>query len=615
MAKDPDERWQNAHDLAAELKWIAAGTSEIGMPAAAADRRRPRERGWMAAVALMALALIVLGVAYIRRQPAPGVPMRLSLARPAAAPYEYFDSAALSPDGRHVAFVGYTPDAKSLLWLRPLDSVVARPLAGTDGAALPFWSPDSRSLGFFAEGRLKRIDAAGGPPQVLCAAPTPWGGAWSREGVIVFASGETALSRVPASGGSPAPATRLLPREEAHRFPAFLPDGRHFLFLGDAAKTEDHFLRIGTLGSEESQDLVAAVSNAAYAPPGHLLFVRGRSLLAQPFDEKALRLTGEPAALAEPLVENASNHRFEFSVSDTGLLTYRSANLDRQLTWLDRSGRRLATVGDPGRTAYVELSPDQRRVAFVTLDQDGREGDIWLRDLARGQTLRLTFDPASDSSPVWSPDGSEIAFRSMRSGLGDLYRKSATSPGPEEALFKTAETASPVSWSPDGRFLLFEVYAASGANVDIWLLPLPAPAKPEPFLKTSFDEVSPQFSRDGRWVAYASNESGRSEVYVRAFPASPMKWQVSTSGGWRPRWRRDGRELFYLAAGGRMMAVSVQATAGRFEAADPRELFRVQTGDYDVAADAQRFLVAAEMEDLTASPLTVVLNWTAALKR
>jgi len=611
LAKDPDERWQNAHDLTAELKWIAAGASEAGMPATVVERRRRSERGWMAATALMVVALMALALAYLRRAPAEPVPVRLSLARPAAAPYEYFDSAALSPDGRRVAFVSYTADAKTVLWLRPLDALAARPLPGSEGASMPFWSPDSRSLGFFAEGKLKRIDAGGGPPQVLCEAPSPRGGAWGREGVIVFASSEAGLYRVPATGGTRATATRLLPREEAHRWPAFLPDGHHFVFLGDAAKTEDHFLRIGSLDSEDSRDLMGAVTNAVYAPPGYLLFVRGRSLLAQPFDAKHLRLTGEPVALAEALVESAGNHRFEFSVSDTGLLTYRSANLDRQLTWIDRSGRRLASVGDPGRTAYVELSPDQRRVAFVTEDQDGRDADIWIRDLARGLTSRLTFDPASDSSPVWSPDGSRIAFRSMRTGLGDLYQKSATNPGEEELLFKSAETASPVSWSPDGRFLLFEVYAAS-ANTDLWLLPLATPAKPEPFLKTSFDENSPQFSRDGRWVAYASDESGRSEVYVRAFPASSTKWQVSTGGGWRPRWRRDGRELFYLTAVGRLMAVSVQA-AGRFEASDPRELFRVQAGDYDVAADGQRFLVAVETEDLSASPITVVLNWTAGL--
>jgi Tol biopolymer transport system component len=520
---------------------------------------------------------------------------------------------AVAPDGRRIAFVAQTADGKRTLWLRDLDVVSPRLLAGTDGASLPFWSPDSRFLGFFADGKLKKIDASGGPPQVLASAPFGYGGAWNRDGVIVFTPNVfDPLYRVAASGGTAVPLTKLGPREEAHRWPSFLPDGRHIVFLADARRTEDHRLKVASLDSGETRDLVGAVSNVAFASPGYLLFVRAGSLLAQPFDVKHLRLAGEPVVIGNSIAETGvANHEFKFSASQNGVIAFASVNPNSQLVWLDRNGRRLGSVGDPVRRGFLELSPRQDQVAYEQLDADGRNADLWLLDLARRITSRFTFDPASDFTPVWSPDGNRIVFGATRKEFSDIYVKSAAAGATEELLLSSGDDKSPTSWSPDGRYVLFENYTSQG--IDLWVLSLEGPPKAKPFLQTPFDESRAVFSPDGKRVAYVSEESGRAEISVCAFPDCSNRRQISTGGGARPRWRADGRELFYGARGGKLMAVEVGAN-GDF--GDPVELFQVRgAGDYAVAPDGQKFLVTVGLEDPMTAPATVVLNWNAELKK
>jgi Tol biopolymer transport system component/predicted Ser/Thr protein kinase len=614
LEKDPEDRWQTAHDVMLELKWVAEGGSAAGLAAPVVARRKTRERIWMGATALLAIAVVALSVRSFQPTARESRPIRLTLAAPANATYESLRSMAISPDGRQIAFVGQTAEGKRSLWVRGLDALAPRPLAGTEDAWLPFWSPDSRFLGFFADGKLKKISASGGPPQVLAPAPIGFGGTWNRDGVIVFTPNVyDPLHRVPASGGTAVPVTKLGPRDEAHRFPSFLPDGRHVVFLADARRTEDHRIRVASLESGETRDLFGAVSNILFARPGYLLFVRGGSLLAQPFDAKRLRLVGEPFVVGESITETgAANHQFEFSASDVGVLAYRSADPDSQLTWVDRSGRPLQRIGDAVRRGFIELSPGANQIAYEGLDADGRNADLWLLDLSRGIASRLTFDPASENAPVWSPDENQIVFGATRKEFSDLYVQSATAGVPEKLLVSSGDDKNPTSWSPDGRFILFEAFTANRGR-DLWIVSLDGTPKPEPFLQTQFNEVRATFSPDGKWVAYVSDESGREEVYVTSFPARSGRRQISTGGGRRPRWRSDGRELFYAARGGKVMTVEV-GPGGEF--GPPTELFQIRGArEYAVAPDGQRFLVDVGIENPTTAPATVVLNWTADLKK
>jgi Tol biopolymer transport system component len=614
LAKDADDRWQTAHDVMLEIKWVAEGGSAAGLPAPVVAKRKNRERLWMAAAGVGLLALGLLAGRAFRAPVREARALRLSLSPPANAPFETFRSVTVSPDGERIAFVGETSEGRRSLWVRALDALQPRLLPGTEGALHPFWSPDSRFLGFFADGKLKKIDASGGPPQVLANAPFDYGGTWSRDGVIVFApTVDEGLYRVSASGGTPVAVTRLGPREEAHRWPSFLSDGRHVVFLADARRTEDHHLKIGSIDAPNSQVLSNAVSSVAFAEPGYILFVRAGSLLAQRFDVKRLRLDGEPVVVGEKIAEDGNiNHKFEFSVSRNGVLAYRSADPASQLTWFDRSGRPAGKIGDPTRRNLVELSPGGNQVAYEQLDADGRHADLWLIDLSRAVTSRFTFDPGSNFSPVWSPDGSRIAYGATRKEFLDLYVRSAVAGAQEELLLASGDDKGPTSWSPDGRYILFEDYT-SDRGIDLMLLSLEGARKAEPFVQTRFDEQRATFSPDGKWVAYVSNESGRDEVYVTSFPARANRRQVSTGGGGRPRWRADGRELFYGARGGKLLSVDVGPN-GDF--GPPRNILQVRGArDYAVAPDGQRFLVDVALEDPGAAPATIVLNWTADLKK
>jgi serine/threonine protein kinase/Tol biopolymer transport system component len=621
LTKDPEERWQSAHDLKAELKWIAESGSQSGRAATALTRRQSRERlAWGLAALGLLTALLALAVPPLYRTPSETPLLCLSVATPqGTAGTSLF---AISPDGRKLVL-----GSKGGLWVRPLGSLEAQPLPGTENAQTPFWSADSRFIGFLADGKIRKVEASGGPPQTMCNAPGVWprGGSWNREGVILFATegGEArTIHRVAASGGEPTAVTRLdLSRQErAHFFPYFLPDGRHFLYLAQSSQPEQSGIYLASLDSQDTMRLVSTNRKAEYAASGHLLFLREGTLLAQPFDAERLELRGEPTPVAERVAASDVTRSYAaYSVSQSGLLVYRSGPgwEGDQLVWFDRAGKPLGQVGTAG---YVHpwLSPDEKRVAAVRWGDQAR---LWLIDLARGTSSRFTFGPADDFSAVWSPDGSRIVFASNRTGVFTLYQKPVSGTGNEELLLPSGHDNIPTDWSVDGRFLLYEDRHPK-TQADLWVLPMRGEAKPSALLQSPFNEWQGQFSPDGQWVAYCSDRSGQSEVYVRSFPESGFELPISTGGGGNPRWRRDGKELFYLAEDRKLMSVQIQRAAHRLEAGVPRPLFETRVRGaidrrthYAVTADGRRFLFATPTAESSVAPITVVLNWAVELRR
>jgi len=638
LAKDPDDRWQSIRDLADELKWIAEGGSQAGLPAPVVASRRSRERlGWMVAgiVLLSLIAALTLGVFRLPQAPAGERVVRFSVPPSQGLTWRNSDFPVVSPDGERIVFGGQTADGKNPLWVHRLNSYDAQPLPGTEGGYGPFWSPDSRSIAFFAGRQLKKIDLAGGPPETLCELPrTGAGGTWGRKGVIVFAlSSQSPLYQVGAAGGQFKAVTALdqSRKETSHRYPCFLPDGRHFLYLAQGVNRglgdvrEDNAIYGGSLEGKQATRVLAASSNVAYAPSGHLLFAQGQTLMAQPFDAKDLRLTGDLFPIAEQLALVSWNVSGAlFSVSENGVLCYRQGPTDlKQLTWFDRAGRRLGVVGEPGLYNSPALSPDARTVAVDRRDPLTNTRDIWLLDLTRGTSSRLTFDRADDFNALWSPDGSRIAFSSDRKGHRDLYQKLASGAGGDELLLESGVDKGADDWSRDGRFIVFSVMG-EGVDPDVWALPIPlekkaADRKPVPVVQSPGTQNQPRVSPDGRWLAYRSSESGRGEIYVQTFPPSGRKWQISTAGGSDTTWRGDAKELFYVA-GNKLMAVEVKAGPSSLEAGAPRTLFEApmvseaRRNRYVVTADGQRFLILTPLREAPGT-ISVVLNWTAGLKR
>jgi len=626
LAKDSDDRWQTAHDVMLQLKWIAEGGSLAGVPAPLVARRRSRERLAWGVAAVLALATGALALALLARPRAVPRLVRSSLLAPEKTTYHFVSDGAgppaLSPDGLQIAFTARDSSAKRSLWVRSLDSLAARELAGTEGAMYPFWSTDGRHLGFFAGGKLKKIEAAGGPALALCDAADARGGTWNREGVILFEPHfREPLFRISANGGKVAAVTKFdeSRRETTHRFPLFLPDGKHFLYEAAShtvgTDSELHAIYFGSLDGTPPKHVVNARSKPAYAA-GHLLFVRQKTLMAQPLDPGSGKLSGEAFPIVGNVQEDPGFYTAVFTVSDNGVLAYQQAggSVDQyQLAWFDRGGKKLEELSAKGNLWAPRLSHDGRRVVFSI----GDPGDLWLEDLSRRVATRITFDPADDNNPTWSPDDSRIYFLSMRTGGGDIYGKPSSGTGSDELAFSSGSVKTPASFSPDGRTLLFSALNPK-TKWDLELLSLPE-RKVTTFLKTDFDENLGDFSPDGRWIAYASNESGRYEVYVQPFPGPGGKWQISTSGGSMPVWRRDGKEIFYLAADRKLMTVPVR-TGDAFEPGTPVALFEARLKDdpdrhYDVSADGKRFLLTTPLGDETAPPITLVQNWTALLRQ
>ncbi len=646
LEKKPEPRFHSAHDLGLAIEAVAASSSftpsAAAVPLSGAEltetkkawwpRTRRERLGWLVAGALLlaSLATLTLTIGYFRRPAADDSVVRLQVLPPDRTTFSVgpavtasMPQPTLSPDGQLLAFVSVGEDGKQLLWVRPLESVEARVLVGTDGASYPFWSPDSRFIGFFAGGKLKKIDALGKSAQVLSDALQPRGGSWNSDGLILFSpNSDDALFSVSAAGGAPTPVTSLNPsREElGHQWPYFLPDGRHFLYHVRSAKRENGGIFVGSLDSTSTQRLLGADSNAAYAAAGYLVFRReDRALVAQPFDLGSLQLSGEPFSVVEEVRYDWLRQHAAFSVSQNNELTFASSRPNAELVWFNREGKRLGSVGDPGLYFVPSLSPDEKRLA-VTYDPQTGNTDIWLVDLSRGAYSRFTSDPSNDAIPIWSPDGSQIVFRSNRNGPVDLYLKKASSVSREEPLLTSNVQKRPTDWSRDGRFIVYESVDPK-TKEDLWILPMFGDRQPTPYLQTEFSEQQGRLSPDGRWMAYTSDESGREEVYVQSFPTLGTKYRISTNGGADPRFRGDGKELFFVAADRKLMAVEVKA-ASTFEASVPRELFQTRVSGlsdtrthYSITADGQRFLVVNTAEDMISSPITVVLNWTAELKR
>jgi Tol biopolymer transport system component len=610
LEKDPEDRWQSARDVMAELRWIAEGGSRVGLPAVVLGQRRIRERAAWAGFAVASLAALGFGIAWARRGPKPTALVRFSVAMPQRV--REVGPPALSPDGRTLAFDATEPSGRKQIWIRPLDQLEALPLPGTEGSFRPFWSPDSRFIAFVAGGKLRKVDVAGGPPQTICDAPTGRDGSWSREGVILF-DGVSTIRRVPATGGVAQPEVERGPEAGGAGWPAFLPDGRHFLYL--ISQPGDSALMVKTLGANDSRELVKTGSRALYAPPGYLLYVREQTLLAQPFNAGSRRIEGEPIPLGEGLGVGGSGMA-AFSISDTGVLAYRVGLLQQQLVWFDRAGRQTPALEEPGDYRAFSLSPDGKRLAF-TLVKGGDAADIWIRDLARGVTSRFTFDPAFEGAPVWSPDGRSVAYSARRKTV-DLMLKDAAGTREAEVLLESDEDKYSQHWSQDGKYLLFSSFGKDGGS-DLWALPMSGEKKPFPVAKTRFVERHGALSPDGRYVTYSSDHSGQLEVYVQEFPEARNKWQVSTKGGTQPIWSDNGKEIFYRAPDTRLMSVAV-STAGAFEAGMPQGLFELPLVNlpfgayYRPTPDGQRFLVLTPLRQETIPPTTVVLNWTAALR-
>jgi Tol biopolymer transport system component/predicted Ser/Thr protein kinase len=664
LAKDPDERWQSAKDLHDELKWIGSSQT-VATPEPTVRGAGTRVHLAWLATAVVTAALAGIGVFFFTRpQVEPLATIRFQVSPPEGTtfPGSIAVGVALSPDGRRVVFPATVRRNNAqvvMLAVRSLDTFEPQILPGTEMAGVAsslFWSPDSRFIGFFAQGKLKKVDVTGGAPQELCDAAAGGGGTWNRDGVIVFAPTPTSgLFRVSAAGGTPVPLTTLdaSRQERSHLHPWFLPDGRHFLYVSvglsfgalpnqlnsTATTASPTRAYVGSIDSTDRVELFESDSKVLYAAD-HLLFMRKDTLLAQPFDTAGLMTTGEPFPVAQNVSVNSANAQASFSASATGMLIYRPTDTGEpsQLAWFDRAGRQLATVGDRIDQLNVELSPDEKRVAVSVFDPARNSRDIHIYDLGRdGLRTRFTFDAADEVSVIWSPDGSQLIFNSNRKRTLEIYRKAATGLGDEELLFSNASNNSyPTSWSSDGRFILYTNGSVGSSTLqDLWALPLMGDRKPLAVVQTPFVETTGRISPDGRWVAYQSNESGgRTEVFVVPFstngqtstPApSGSKWQVSTTGGSTPRWRRDGKEIFFLSADNRLMAAAVNGEGSAFEVGAVRPLFEIHHRlvgyggffgyTYDVSADGQRFLVNTVTDRPAPVPMTVVTNWIATIRK
>jgi hypothetical protein len=494
-------------------------------------------------------------------------------------------------------------------------------LAGTEGALYPFWSPDSRSVGFFADGNLKRIDIDTGLVQVLANAPNPVGGTWNRDGTILFAPNfASPIFRVSSTpGGESVAVTRIETPPASHRFPHFLPDGRHFLYyVSSSVKARGVY--VSQLDGPATQRLLDADAAAVFASTQHILFVRQGKLIAQEFDPVRLTLSGNPLPVAEEVSWSAETSAAGVSASSAGPIVYRTGQAvgQRQFVWFDRSGNEIQKLGDPDSSGPAHPSICDRKLV-MSRSVTGNP-NIWMLNLDRGLPVRFMFDMAADVAPVWSPDCSRIAFSSNKNGVYDLYIKSTTDTGGEELLLATKQNKSPSDWSRDGRFLLYRSPGATTA-FDIWAVPVKGDRKPVSVAQTNFNERDGQFSPDGKWVAYQTNETGRVEIVVQPFPGPGDKMQVSRNGGAQVRWRPDGKELFYIALDGRLMSVPIQPASKdtSFEAGEPQPLFPTHVGgaeqggpatqQYAVSTDGQRFLMNTIVTDVNASPISVIMNW------
>ena len=587
---------------------------QAGIPTPVLAHRKQRELlAWLLA-GLFFIAFAGITFLYYSKSKEELGPLHVSIQSPEVGNLWH---STISPDSWNVAMIAIDSSGKTHLWIRPVDSSTAKQLPETEGATWPFWSPDSRYIGFFADDKLKKIEIPNGRPEIICDANQNQGGTWGKNGTILF-SNKDVIYRVNSSGEAPQPVTKLDANHEGHRWPFFLPDGNHFLYLNDSNKSELHSLQLGSLDSTKTHNnlLSPFISNPVYAA-GYIFFVRTGTLMAQRLDSKNFQLTGSPITIADQIAEVFGNHRFDFSVSENRTIAYQQQNPNSQLIWFDRNGVKLESVGDPGRYASIDLSPDGRSAAVEVLDATGRNGEIWVVQLSRGISTRFTSNPYADLSPIWSPDGTKIVFGSDRNGrFLDLFQKATNNASTDELLKEVNADTFPTSWTPDGKYIIYETWDHRTKG-DIWSIPISGGRKPMPLVQTEFYESRGQVSPDGHWVAYSSDESGRPEIYVQTMPPSGPRYRISSGGGTEPRWRSDGKEIFFISPDHELMAAQI-LTNNPFETGIPKALFVVQErflgperGNYAVSNDGNRFLINTMSDPPTSHAIHLITNWTA----
>jgi serine/threonine protein kinase/Tol biopolymer transport system component len=635
LAKEAERRWQSAGDLARELEWVAETGSQAGIPPSGSRLKSNREK--LAWILTLATALIAAVSAFVYfSKPTPQALVLRSMIPPPEGGSFIFDGpnggAFLSPDGRSVAFIARVGKVTQL-WVRPLDSFAARALPGTEDTSFAFWSPDTRNLGFFAQGKLKRIAVAGGPPQALCDADSNRGASWGRMDVIIFARVNGEIQRIPASGGTPQRVTALdaTRHEGTHRWPYFLPDGNHFLFMAAllGPVSEDNVFYLGALDGKGSRILFHGSSPIAYAM-GHLLYLAGNVLMARPFDSVKLDFSGEAVPIAEGIQFDSIFSNGIFSVSENGALVYQlgKGSSAHSLVLFDRIGKQLGSLGESAPNSTPRFSPDGKNLVFDLISTNAAKVDLWMLDIASGNRTRLASDSLNlvAHSPVWSPDGTRLAYSSIKTGNRAIFIKAVNQIAQEEERWEAKDDAyvGAENWTPDGKFLvLTERPIRTGARVA--LLPVAGKDGAVPLLEVSGANVDQgQVSPDSQWIAYHSDESGKSEIYISSFPKPTGKLQVSIAGGVTPRWRHDGKELYYVAPDRKLMAVELKETGGSLQVASIRPLFEMFStmfvtaagvNQYDVTRDGSRFVMDSATTDESTAPLNLVVNWMAELKK
>jgi serine/threonine protein kinase/Tol biopolymer transport system component len=637
LEKQPARRFQTASDLgfALEALLTPSGTwlkeedtaSSITKPVPTVPRRFGQEKLWAAATALAVLVSAFFAWAYFTRPlPRQERPLRLSLSLPAKTKFGHM---AISPDGAWLAFT--TETGSRQLWTLALSTGEAKPLAGSEGAKYLFWSPDSRFIGYFTADKLKKIEVTGGFSITLCDIRDGNGGSWNRQDVIILSTLEGGkLFRVSATGGAPALVLQndLKRQELVLRFPSFLPDGHHFLYSLASNDKEVRGIYLGSLDGGTRQRLLGDYSNAIYVAPdtsrtdnGYLLFGRERAMMAQSFDARTLRLRGETVTLAGQIATIVNSIYRNFSASNSGLLVFdpEPNRQHKQMLWVDRAGKTINVLKQFDDARMARLAPDGRHFAASNYDLEKNNFDLWLSDVAGGNTVRFTFDPGNDNFPVWSPDASRIAWSASRGEYFQLYEKAVNRTGGETSLLLSDSNKIPTDWSRDGRYIIYR-QSDPRTQFDIWALPLFGERKPFSLLQTEADENAGALSPDGHWLAYHSDESGRYEVYVQSFPGGSGRQRVSTGGGVWPQWRGNGKELYYRTPDDNLMATPVSDQTSLVLGA-PVALFEYRSAGlpnqpyYSVASDGQRFLLNAIVETETNSPLTVLVNWMVGLKK
>ncbi len=638
LEKDPNERSQSTKQVAVDLKKYRRESSQQRISRVTATRHtfpslpgeeRPHTQSagtrkilvpWLIAGIALILAA-AMAIAHFDTVETAAPMIRSHLLPEVHTAVTQFGSLAISADGSMLAYVAYDSFDNVQLWVRPLKSANAIPLPGTEGAQFPFWSPDNRHIGFFAARKLKKVEAGGGLVTTLCEVQNPSGGSWNNQNVIIFTSfGEDGIFRIPAQGGTPLrlPSADTTNGETACSSPWFLPDGKHFLYTTNTklmvvARTEANAVFLGSIDSDTRRRLIPSSSNAMTAN-GYIIFMRDNTLVAQKFEEGTMTVAGDPATVAEQVQYANRWGKGEFSVSQSGLLVYQSriSNLTGSLMIYDRTGKVLQSVGKVASYDDPVLSPDGSRLAFTLYEGSGSRGDVWITEFSRGTISRFTFDTSEEDDPVWTPDGMNIVF----SQVGDLVMKPSSGIGEPQVLYSSKTDKVPTDISPDGKFLIYGDFGAKTGR-DIWVLPVTGEKTPIPVAVTEFNEVVGQFSPDGRWIAYSSNETGRQEVYIRSFPSSAGRWQISTHGGIHPQWDEGGQQLYYIDPNNQLMIVGVKSLGSSVQAGTPSILFKTRNSygggpghRYDVSGDGQRIILVDEQEgEFRSEPLNLIVNW------